>query len=322
MEKQEFNMVAAIIVVAILAVLTIIFVIGAADVFAKIVVHPNANAYEFSRERILSGKCTIDPFSTLEGHKVEEFRYASPRGYNLFGRIIRADEGRTFPDGKQRTVILCHGWTSNHVAMLTYGKIYQELGFNIVAYDHRCHGQSDKEGLHCTMGLIEHQDLIGLADYVRQFFPEDTIWGLQGESMGSATVMLAAPLIPWLSFAVEDCGYSTMRKEMCANIRTRHLPKFPIVNVGSVILKKRYNLDMDKVCPEKAVAQTGIPMLFCHGGSDTFVPTKMVYDVFDAKKDKKKLHIFEGSEHAESIWDHTDEYRQVVKDFLTEFGII
>ena len=314
-------MVAAIIAAAVLAVL-LVLVFVVADIFAKIVVHPNAHPYEVSRERILNSKCTIDPLSVLEGHKVEEFTYASPRGYNLFGRIIRADEERTFPDGKQRTVILCHGWTSNHVTMLTYGKIYQELGFNIVAYDHRCHGQSDKDGLHCTMGMFEHQDLIGLADYVRRFFPEDTIWGLQGESMGSATVMLAAPLIPWLSFAVEDCGYSSMRKEMCANIKTRHLPKFPIVNAGSLILKTRYKLDMDKVRPDKAVAQTDIPMLFCHGGSDTFVPTEMVYDVFNAKKDKKKLHIFEGSEHAESIWDHTDEYRQVVKDFLTEFGII
>jgi len=314
-------MVAAIIVAAVLVVLTVLaFVVG--NVFAKIVVHPNVHDYEYSRDQVLKHNCPIDPLTVLENHKVEEFTFHSPRGYNLFGRIIRADEGHSFPDGRQRVVILSHGWTSNHITMLTYGKIYQELGFNVVGFDHRCHGQSDKEGLWCTMGLIEHQDLIDLADYVRQFFPEDAVWGLQGESMGSATAMLAAPFIPWLSFVVEDCGYSSMRKEMAANLKSKHLPKFPILSAGSLILKTRYKLDMDKVCPEKAVAQTTIPMLFCHGASDTFVPTEMVNDVFNAKKDKKKMHLFEGSEHAESIWDHTDEYRQVVKDFLTESGII
>ena len=314
-------MVAAIIVAAVLLVLALLVYV-VANVFAKIVVYPNAHTYEYSREQVRIHKCSIDPLSVLENHKVEEFTFRSPRGYNLFGRIIRADEGRSFPDGRQRVVILSHGWTSNHITMLTYGKIYQELGFNIVAFDHRYHGQSDKEGLYCTMGLIEHQDLVDLAGYVRQFFPDDAVWGLQGESMGSATAMLAAPLIPWLSFVVEDCGYSSMRKEMVANLRAKHLPSFPFLNVGSLILKKRFKLDMDKVCPEKAVAQTSVPMLFCHGASDTFVPTEMVNDVFNAKKDKKKMHLYEGSEHAESIWDHTDEYRQVVKDFLTEFGII
>ena len=63
-------------------------------------------------------------------------------------------------------------------------------------------------------------------------------------------------------------------------------------------------------------------MLFCQGGADTFVPARMIYDVYNAKKDRKEIHVFEGSEHAESIWDHTDEYRQVLKDFLKKYEII
>ena len=315
-------MAAAIIITAVLLfVLVVCYLV--ANMFANIVVHPNVHTYEYSRDQVLLHKCSIDPLSVLEDHKVEEFTYHSEFGYDLRGRIIHADEKVSFPDGKQRAVILSHGWTSNHITMLTYGKLYQELGFNVIGYDHRYHGRSDKgPGAHCTMGYYEHKDLIGLANYVRQFFPEDTIWGIQGESMGSATAMMAAPEIPWLSFVVEDCGYSTMRKEMTDNLRSKHLPAFPILNMGNAILKKRYKMDMDMVTPEKSVERIEVPMLFCQGDHDTFVPTRFIYDVYNAKKDKKEMHLFKDSEHAESIWDHTDEYRQVLKDFLKKYEII
>ena len=193
-------MVAAIIIIAIL-VLICIAVYFMANMFANIVVHPNVHTYEYSREQVMK-HCTIDPLSVIEGHKVEEFKYKSEYGYELYGRIIRSE--KQFPDGRQRAVILSHGWTSNHITMLSYGKLYQELGFNIVAYDHRYHGKSE-HNTYCTMGLCESRDLIGLASYVRTMFPEDTIWGVQGESMGSATAMQAAPELKWLSFIVEDC---------------------------------------------------------------------------------------------------------------------
>jgi len=315
-------MVAAIIIASVLVVLSILVYL-VANMFSKVVVYPNVHDYEYSRDAVLRHNCPIDPLSTLENHKVEEFTYRSEFGYNLYGRIIRADEGHTFPDGKQRAVILSHGWTSNHITMLTYGKIYQELGFSIVAFDHRYHGKSDRSpGIWCTMGLLEHKDLIGLANYVRQFFPDDTVWGIQGESMGSATAMMAAPHLPWLSFVSEDCGYSSMRKEMASTLKSKHLPEFPILNVGSMIMKSRYKLDMDKVSPETSVPGIDVPMLFCQGDHDTFVPTRMIYDVYGAKKDKKEIHLFKDSEHAESIWDHTDEYRQVVREFLEKYKII
>ena len=172
------------------------------------------------------------------------------------------------------------------------------------------------------MGLLESRDLIGLASYVKQFFPENAIWGVQGESMGSATAMQAAPELPWLSFIVEDCGFSSMRGQMAATLDSKKLPHFPILNIGNIILKTRYHFDMDDVNAMKALEKTDTPMLFCQGGSDTFVPARMIHEVYAAKKDRKEIHVFEGSEHAESVWDHTDEYRQVLKDFLKKYEII
>lgn len=313
-------MIAAIIIAAVLLIICLVSYF-AANVFANIVVHPTVHTYEESRDSVLNHNCPIDPLSVIENHRVEEFRYKSEFGYELYGRIIHANEDVAFPDGRQRVVILCHGWTSNHITMLTYGKLYQELGFNIVAYDHRFHGNSERN-TYCTMGLCESKDLIGLASYVKQFFPENAIWGIQGESMGSATAMQAAPDMKEISFIVEDCGFSSMRGEMAATLDNKHLPHFPILNIGNLILKTRYHFDMDDVNAMNALEKVDTPMLFCQGGADTFVPARMIYDVYNAKKDRKEIHVFEGSEHAESIWDHTDEYRQVLRDFLKKYEII
>jgi len=89
-----------------------------------------------------------------------------------------------------------------------------------------------------------------------------------------------------------------------------------------MILKTFYQLDMSKVDAVKAVAKIDVPMLFCQGDNDTFVPTRMIYDVYNAKKDKKRLQLFEGSKHAESIWDHTEQYAQVLHDFLKDYNVI
>lgn len=319
MKRKEIVMVAAIIVLVVLALLAIA-VYSVSNMFAKVVVFPNTHDYDDSRKQVMN-HCSIDPLSVLENHKVEEFTYKSEFGYNLYGRIIWANEDVKFSDGKQRAVILSHGWTSNHITMLTYGKLYQEMGFTVIGFDHRYHGKSDKS-VHCTMGLYESKDLVGLANFVRTKLPEDTIWGIQGESMGSASAMQAAPEIKWLSFLVEDCGFASMTKQMASTLDNKKLPHFPILNVGGAILKHRYGLDMAEVDATKAVAKLDIPMLLCQGDNDTFVPTKMIYDIYEAKKDNKRMQLFEGSKHAESIWDHTDQYRQVLKDFLTDFGII
>ena len=311
-------MVALLIILAVMIVVIVLSYV-AAIYFAKIVAVPRTHDYESSRQERIN-KNGLDLYSVLEGHRVEEFTYRSEFGYNLYGRIIYADENR-FKDGRQRAVILSHGWTSNHVTMLAYGKIYLELGFNVVAFDHRFHGKSDRT-VNCTMGLYESKDLIGLGRFVRTKFPEDTVWGLQGESMGAATVMQAAPDMEWLSFAVEDCGYSSVRAQMAASLDNRKLPHFPVLNFGGFILKHRYGLDMDKVDAVKAMKRTEIPMLFCQGDHDTFVPTRMIYDVYGAKKDKKRMQLFEGSAHAESVWDHPEQYKEVLSAFLKEYKII
>lgn len=255
--------------------------------------------------------------------KVEErFEYKSEFGYTLRGGIFR--NPATFIDGKRRVVVMCHGYTSNSRSIVSrYGHFYWDLGFDIVAYDHRYHGESDKNTF-CSMSLYESKDLIGIMPLIRNSFPKDSIFGLHGESMGSATIMSGAGYIDNLSFVVEDCGFSNMRDQMKATMHLKmHKPAFPIVQLGEIILKAKYHYSYDDVVPLKHIPLIKCPMLFMHGDADDFVPTEMVYECFNAKTlGYKEMHTFKGVLHAQSCTSYPNEYRQILTDFLAKNGII
>ena len=63
-----------------------------------------------------------------------------------------------------------------------------------------------------------------------------------------------------------------------------------------------------------------LPMLFIHGDADTFVPYRMLSELYAAKgKGYKEKYIAPGTEHACAYTDHTREYTQRVKTFVTKF---
>ena len=166
-------------------------------------------------------------------------------------------------------------------------------------------------------------DLIELANAVKDIFPEDTIWGVLGESMGAATAMMAIPEIPWLSFGVEDAGYTDLHSEITAAIKYKaKLPEIPFTLVIAYYIKRFEYYSDDDVFPIDSVKKTDIPMLFIHGGQDQLVPTRNVYDLYEAKADKKMIHVFEDVPHAKSALMHQDEYTELIREFCTEFGII
>ena len=61
-------------------------------------------------------------------------------------------------------------------------------------------------------------------------------------------------------------------------------------------------------------------MLFIHGSKDTFVPTSMVYPLYEAKPQPKELWIAPGSGHAFAYRDHRKEYIRKVEAFVNRYN--
>ena len=215
-----------------------------------------------------------------------------------------------------KTALVVHGWRDCGIRFLYLARLYErELGYNVVIPDLHAHGLS--EGDMIQMGWKDRLDVL---HWLRTFQTDTMV--VHGVSMGAATtMMLSAEQMPEgirdIRF-IEDCGYTNVWEEFAGELKNQFgLPEFPLMFATSLLCKLRNGWSFGEASPIDAVRQTTHPMLFIHGGNDTFVPTEMVYRLYNAKTGMKALWIADGAEHAESYLTHRKEYVRRVSDFLS-----
>ena len=59
--------------------------------------------------------------------------------------------------------------------------------------------------------------------------------------------------------------------------------------------------------------------MFIHGADDDYVPTWMVYPLYNAKPEPKTLWIVPDTEHADSYHNYPEEYTERVGEFVKEY---
>ena len=218
--------------------------------------------------------------------------------------------------GSPKTAFIIHGWRDSAVKYLFLARLYEHVlgGYNVVLPDLHAHGLS--EGDMIQMGWLDKKDVL----HWLTIFQTDTMV-VHGVSMGGATtMMLSAEEMPKgikdLRF-VDDCGYTSAWDEFASELKNQFgLPPFPLMYTTSLLCKMRYGWSFSEASAIDAVRQSPYPMLFIHGDEDTFVPTEMVYRLYQAKPSNKKLWIAPGAEHASSYLTHPDEYIRQLSDFL------
>lgn len=219
-----------------------------------------------------------------------------------------------------RTAFIIHGWTSNAPGMLQIGYMYShDLGYNIFLPDLNGHGKSGGKG--AQMGWKDRLDCLEWIKVANELFSlsgKQTQMVVHGISMGAATTMcISGEETPSCVKAfVEDCGYTTVWDEVNDDQKDLPLAK-AFVTMVDWMCQIRFGWGLKEASPLKQVAKSTLPMLFIHGDDDTFVPTWMVYPLYEAKQGKKQLYLSPGSKHANSYWDHPEEYTKTVQEFLS-----
>lgn len=216
-------------------------------------------------------------------------------------------------------VILCHGYTSNGMSMSYQAQRFWDRGFSVPLPDARAHGKS--EGKFIGLGWPDRKDVIAWIHLLNQRFdcPPILLYGL---SMGAATVMMTAgeALPSNVKAVIEDCGYSSIRDEFDYNLKSIfHLPAplaAPILHLSSLIagLWAGYSFVREGSCL-KQLKRSRLPVLFIHGGNDTFVPTYMVDKIFAAASGCKEKLVIPGAAHAESVLVDPPLYWKRVEQF-------
>lgn len=220
-----------------------------------------------------------------------------------------------------KTAVIVHGYTDNAVRMLMIGYLYNKsLGYNVLLPDLQFHGLS--EGNAIQMGWKDRLDVQKWIDLVINKYGEETQLAVHGISMGAATtMMLSGENQPsQVKCFVEDCGYTSVWDEFSQEIDTEFgLPPFPLLHVASSLSKLKFGWSFTEASALKAVSRCQLPMLFIHGDADTFVPTWMVYPLYQAKPEPKELWIVPGVIHAQSYLKEPEAYTRHVGEFLMKY---
>ncbi len=288
---------------------------------AGMILFPRAYDYDaVVDEEVRRGHFTREWFD--ENVRLEEFYLRSPFGYELHCALWPHRADASFPDGRRRVAVLVHGISYCLLGQIKYAAMFHALGFDCVLYDHRNHGRSGRAPT--TMGAYESRDLACVCGWARERFGEDAVLGTLGESMGAATVMLHAKQDPKLSFAVEDCGYSDLKREIAYAMPHRfHVPAFPFLPLASLFSRLRGGVFLGSVRPAEALRDCAhVPMLFVHGDADELIPCAMMQECFDAKAGVKERWLVPGAPHAGCYRTDPAGYRARLAGFLAGNGLI
>lgn len=264
----------------------------------------------------------VDSLQTVGA--LRNFYLDSERGETLHALYVTAAQ----PTGK--TAVIVHGYTDNAVRMLMIGYLYNKvLGYNILLPDLHAHGLS--QGDEVQMGWLDRLDVLQWTAVADELFGCDAASGTQivlhGISMGAATTMMVSGEVqhgihqqPSVRCFVEDCGYTSVWDEFGGELKAQfHLPAFPLMHITNALCRMKYGWSFREASALEQVRKCTLPMLFIHGDADTFVPTWMVYPLYEAKPEPKELWIAPGTDHAHAYRDHTEEYTRRVKAFVEKY---
>lgn len=214
-------------------------------------------------------------------------------------------------------VILIHGYKSNNKNMMSYGVEYYQRGYNVLLPDNRAHGKS--EGDYIGMGWLDKDDISCWIDWIVQRDEKAKII-IHGVSMGGATtMMLSGENKDHVVGYIEDCGYTSVWDIFASELDKRFsLPTFPVLDISNLVAKIKVGYSFKEASSLNQVKKCQKPMLFIHGGKDDFVPTEMVYQLYDVATCEKDIYIVEQAGHAESKDYDPEAYWNEVFTFIDE----
>ncbi|MBU1144343.1 MAG: alpha/beta hydrolase [Firmicutes bacterium] len=242
-----------------------------------------------------------------------EYKIHSRFGYDLQAYYIKPIELTN------RFVILAHGYTYTHHGCVKYAKMMRDLGFNVVLYDERYHGESG--GKNCTLGFYEKDDLYDVISDTFERYGENLFLGTYGESMGAATVLLEQAFDKRIKFVVSDCAFSDLEDLIKYLIKRKvKYANRLLLCVSNFYFKLFTKATFKKVCPKSSLSQASVPILFVHGKEDEFIPPVHSQILYEICPSPKAIYIGENrAKHAETASKNPKEYQKILENFLFEY---
>ncbi|QHX35995.1 alpha/beta fold hydrolase [Spiroplasma sp. TIUS-1] len=227
-------------------------------------------------------------------------------------------------------VVLIHGYTQSKEEIALTGSFYANLGFNVVSFDLRNHGESDDK--YVSFGVQEQKELISVLEYLKNELGAKNI-GLAGWSLGAFTTNLFALtsydlILKYnIIFGVSDSSFFDMAPTF-KNVAKFNFPQINItdsVYEGVINTYKndlKINTDLLNLNNIQKKEPT-FPILFFHGKKDIICNPDDSQKIFDFRKEivkskEDKLVYFENSGHIQSLKKNKYDYIMEVSKFISD----
>jgi uncharacterized protein len=244
-------------------------------------------AYHINRPyRRTDGASALSPWEL--GIEYEDLAFTSADGVTLRGWWLLR------PETQNVIVVLAGSHCAKH-EYLGIGSSLWHAGYNVLLFDFRGRGDSDRVGL--SLGYYEQQDAQAALRYVRDRLPEARI-GLLGYSMGAAVALVTAGKDPAVQAVVADSPFATLRDVVADAFRCRHLPPQLLTKLTDRLNRWRYGYDFSAVEPLAVVDRIAPrPLLLIHSSADSVIPSDHARRLFAAAGQPKQLWTIEQAPH-------------------------
>ena len=237
-------------------------------------------------------------------------------GYELAARVFYQEEE------SHKWVLLLHGYTGWKEEMYPLGFRYAGQGYQVLAPDMRCSGESG--GDYIGMGWTDRLDNMLWLEWILEQDPQAQIV-IHGQSMGAACALMMSgeeSLPGAVKAIVADSAYTNaydmFKKQMWDWAR---LPSFPLLPGADLMLRLRAGYSLKDADALEAVKKTKLPVLFIHGTEDAFVPASMSSELYEAAAGPRELLLVEGSGHVQAQDKNPELYYGTVFRFLETYGM-
>jgi uncharacterized protein len=252
-------------------------------------------------------------------------------GLPLQGMFIRAAEGVP----RRGLIVFAHEFCADMSSCARYCHPLQKIGYDILTFDFRGHGQSE-----CPPGYTPRQwvtdrdldDMRGAAAYAARWLQEhgyEPEFGVFGISRGACAALLIAAENPLIKALVADGAFSTdttieyfMRRwaYIFAEVRVvyeNHPPAFWRFLRWAMLYCARREFKCRFPSVRKAICKmTPRPILFIHGERDSYLPVEQSRRLYALAPQPKALWIAPGARHNQAVVHHPDFYRELTTRFF------
>lgn len=294
----------------IIIVLAIVLIVGAAVVFAA--------SWHFSNQLLYP-----KPYTCQEEHFVycggasqigipfEEVEFKNAENLTLRGWYFPARNSK-------KAIIMVHGITADRREGLRWVKALRSAGYNLLLFDLRNHGKSDKSPT--GMGYAEKRDVSAAVDYVLNVRGNASV-GVFGVSLGGATAIQAMADDGRILAGFFEASYAHLG-DLLAQIAKRDfsLPRFPMIPAVLLVYRLRSGMDPERMNPEDYIGNISPrPVYIIHCDKDNYTEFSHAERLFAAAKEPKAFWVAQCDKHARAWQSNPASAEKKARDFFAAY---